>query len=401
MLVRRVALVLMVLVLVLAAYLYGRSQSLAGIPPEDKKSVDLYAQALKTVREDYVDQESIDSNKQTYAAIGGMLDSLGDKGHTRFLTPDEVEKNREGLSEKYVGVGIRLKEKDSEAVVSSPIDGSPAKAAGIKSGDVLVAVDGESVEGEKVEDISKKVRGPEGSEVELTVRRDGEEKKFSIERAELKVPAASYQIVPGTDVAQVRLTAFSENSAETLKNTIAEAQAAGAKRFVLDLRDNAGGLVEQAEKVAAQLLPEGSGIYIRKDANGQEEQKVPKGDEPLDAPMVVLVNKGTASAAEILAGALEDDNRAKLVGETTFGTGTVLDQYPLSDGSAVLLAVAEWLTPRGNFIRGAGITPDVEVKLDKDQQPITPDEAKDLSKKEIFDQDVQLERAYEALEGQT
>lgn len=392
-------LLLLVLVLILAAYLYGRSQSPAGISEEDKESVALYAEALDVVKKDYVDQEAIDPKIQTYGAIKGMLDSLSDKGHTRFLTPEEVEKNHEVISSKYVGIGVRLENKDGKAVVSSPLDGSPAKEAGIKSGDVLVTVDGENVQDEDLKKIGEKIRGPEGSQVDLTVLRGQEEREFSVERAELEVPAASWNLFPDTDVAHVRLALFSENSATKLDEAITEARKAGAKRFILDLRDNAGGLVDQAEEIAAKFLPARSTIYIRKDASGEEKEgTVPDGNEPLNAPLVVLVNKGSASSAEILAGALKDNNRAKVVGETTFGTGTVLAERTLSDGSVILLGVAEWLTPSGDFIRGAGISPDTEVKLEEGQEPSTPDEARGLSEKEIFARDAQLERAFDVLQ---
>jgi carboxyl-terminal processing protease len=328
-----------------------------------------------------------------------MLESLDDEGHTRFLTPEEIEKNREGLSSTYVGIGVQLEDKDDEVVVSSPIDGSPAKEAGVEPGDVLVAVDGESVQEEDVKGISERVRGPEGSEVELTVLRDGEEREFTVERAEVEVPAATWNLVPGTDEAHLRLTSFSENSAEKLRDAISEAREAGAERFVLDLRNNGGGLVGQAEEIAAQFLPAGSGIYIRRDADGEEEERfVPDDNEPLNDPLVVLVNKGSASSAEILAGALRDNGRAKVVGETTFGTGTVLEEQVLSDGSAILLGIAEWLTPNGDFIRSSGIEPDVEAVLEEEQEPRTPGETENLSKEEIFAEDDQLERAFEVLQ---
>ena len=398
MLARRMALLLVVLVLVLAAYLYGRSQSLAGISAEDKESVDLYAKALDIVKENYVGREDIDPKKQTYSAIKGMLGSL-DGGHSRFLTPEETEKNREVLSSKYVGIGIRLEDKDDKVVVSSTIDGSPAEEAGIKARDELVAVDGESVRGKSVKEIAEKIRGPEGSWVELTVLRDEEEREFSVKRAELETPAATWNLIPSTDVAHLRLASFSENSAAKLDRAISEAQKAGAKRFVLDLRDNSGGLVEQAEEVAARFLPARSEIYTRKDAEGEKvEATVPDGNKPLDAPLVVLVNEESASSAEIVAGALKDNGRAKIVGEKTFGTGTVLKEYRLEDGSAILLGIAEWLTPNGDSIRGSGISPDVEAKLEEDQKPSSPDAAKDLSKEEIFAQDAQLEHAFEVLQ---
>jgi carboxyl-terminal processing protease len=396
--VRVMALVLVMLVLMLAAYLYGLSRSPAGITEEDRESVALFVEALRAVQDDYVDQEAVDPEEQTYGAIKGMIDSLGDEGHTRFLSPEEVERSREAVSSTYVGIGVRLEEKDDEIVVKASMDGSPAEETGIQSGDVLVAVDGESIKGEEFEEIGQKIRGPEETYVDLTVLRDEEEREFTVERAELEMPVSSWGLIPGTDMAHLRLSTFSENSAEKLEGEIVEAQSAGAERFVLDLRDNPGGLVEQAEEVAALFLPAGSGVYIRKDADGSEEEtSVPEDNEPLDAPLVVLVNEGSSSSAEIVAGALRDNGRAQVVGETSFGTGTVLSEYPLSDGSAILLGVAEWLTPNGDSIRGAGIEPDVEVELEEDQEPNTPNETEGLTREEIFEEDAQLERAFEIL----
>jgi C-terminal processing protease CtpA/Prc len=313
-----IALFLAEIVIVLAAYTYGRYQSPFDIPVEeeedvapyvrDTEGVALYAEALKAIEENYVYQEALDSEKQAYGAIEGMIHSLDDERHTRFLTPEEVEQTQDAVSDKHAG--------------------------------------------------------------------------------------ASWNLFPGTELAHLRLALFSENAAEDLEEAIAEAQEAGAERFVLDLRDNKGGLVKQAEKVAAQFLATRSEIYTRKDADGRKEKSVPEGNEPLDAPLVVLVNRESASSAEIVAGALRDNDRARIVGDTTFGTGTVLDEYILSDGSAVLLAVAEWLTPRGDFIQGSGIEPDIEVELEEDQEPRTPDETKDLTREEIFAEDAQLERAF-------
>jgi carboxyl-terminal processing protease len=397
--VRVMALVLVMLVLMLAAYLYGLSRSPAGITEEDRESVALFVEALRAVQDDYVDQEEVDPEEQTYGAIKGMIDSLGDEGHTRFLSPEEVERSREAVSSTYVGIGVRLEEKDDEIVVKASMDGSPAEETGIQSGDVLVAVDGESIKGEEFEEIGQKIRGPEETYVDLTVLRDEEEREFTVERAELEMPVSSWGLIPGTDMAHLRLSSFSENSAEKLEGEIVEAQSAGTERFVLDLRDNPGGLVEQAEEVGALFLPAGSGVYIRKDADGSEEEtSVSEDNEPLDVPLVVLVNEGSSSSAEIVAGALRDNGRAQVIGETTFGTGTVLSEYPLSDGSAILLGVAEWLTPNRDSIRGSGIEPDVEIELEEDQEPLTPNETEDFTREEIFEEDAQLERAFEILQ---
>ena len=393
------ALVVLFVATALGSYLYGRSQSPATLGEEDRENLALYAQALDIVRDDYVDQEAVDPEKQTYAAIEGMLDSLGDEGHTRFLTPEEREQNHEGLSGTYVGIGVQLEDKEDEVLVAAPIEGSPAEEAGIESGDVVVAVDGESVRGEDISEVVQKVKGPEGSQVRLTVLRDGEERVFDLERAVIEVPVVSWARIPDTDVALVRLASFTNDSAKEVRDAFQEARAAGARRFILDLRDNPGGRLDQAVEIAGDFLKTGSVVYIRQEASGEREKiEVEDGSERIEAPLAVLVNEGSASSSEILAGALRDNDRAKVIGETTFGTGTVLSEYTLKDGSAILLGVAEWLTPDGDFIRETGIAPDVKVTLDEDAEPLAPSEVRDLSMEEIRKRDPQLGRALDELQ---
>jgi carboxyl-terminal processing protease len=394
-------LVVVLLATAFGAYAYGRAQSPAALEEEDRENLALYAEALDTVRDDYVDQEAIDPKKQTYGAIEGMLDTLGDDGHTRFLTPEEREQNREGLSGTYVGIGVQLEDEDSEVVVTAPIENSPADRAGIESGDVVVAVNGESVRGEDLSEVVEKVKGPEGTEVELTILRGGEERVFNLERAEIETPVASWILIPDSDVAHVRLASFSNDSAERLRAAFEEARAAGARRFILDLRNNPGGDLGQTVEIAGHFLKPGSVVYIREYASGEREEiEIEDGAEPTDAPMAVLANGGTASSSEILAGALRDNDRAPVIGKATFGTGTVLSEFVLRDGSAILLGVAEWLTPDGDFIRETGIAPDVEVSLEKGTEPLTPSEARDLSKEEILERDAQLRGAFEDLQDQ-
>src|ERR687893_686989 len=392
---RMLAFVALLLATAYGAYAYGRSQSPAALGEKDRQSLALYAEALDTVRDDYVDREAIDPEKQTYGAIEGMLDTLGDEGHTRFLTPEEREQNREGLSGTYVGVGVTLENEDEEVVVTSPVEGSPADEAGVEPGDVVVAVDGENVREEDLSEVVEKIRGPEGTRVELTVLRDGEEREFDLERTEIETPAASWVLIPGSDVAHVRLSSFSDDSAEKLRQAFEEARAAGARRFILDLRNNPGGRLEQAVEIAGDFLQPGSVVYVREDASGEREEIEVEGfADPADAPMAVLVNEGSASSSEILAGALRDNDRAAVIGETTFGTGTVLSEFVLRDGSAILLGVAEWLTPDGDSIRETGIVPDVEVTLEEGTEPLTPGETRSLSREEILERDAQLKRAF-------
>jgi carboxyl-terminal processing protease len=394
-------LVVVLLATALGAYMVGRSQSPATLDEKDRKSLALYAEALDTVRKNYVDQKDIDPKKETYGAIEGMLETLGDGGHTRFLTPAERKQNDQSLSGTYVGIGVQLETKNGEVVVAAPIDGSPAEKAGISSDDVLVAVDGKSVRGDEVSEVVEKVQGPEATRVELTVRHDGQKRTYNLQRAEIDSPVASWALIPGTRVAIVLLSSFSDDSAQELENAFEEAKAAGARRFILDLRNNPGGRLDQAVEMAGYFLEPESIVYIRKDASGEREEIRVEGEpESTEAPLAVVVDGGSASSAEILAGALRDNDRAPVVGETTFGTGTVLSEFVLRDGSSILLGVAEWLTPNGDFIRNTGITPDVKVSLSKGTEPLTPDDASDLSREEILEKDAQLRTAYERLQRQ-
>jgi carboxyl-terminal processing protease len=394
-------LVVVLLATALGAYMVGRWQSPATLGEKDRKSLALYAEALDTVRKNYVDQKDIDPKKETYGAIEGMLETLGDGGHTRFLTPAERKQNDQSLSGTYVGIGVQLETKNGEVVVAAPIDGSPAEKAGISSDDVLVAVDGKSVRGDEVSEVVEKVQGPEATRVELTVRHDGQKRTYNLQRAEIDSPVASWALIPGTRVAIVLLSSFSDDSAQELENAFEEAKAAGARRFILDLRNNPGGRLDQAVEMAGYFLEPESIVYIRKDASGEREEITVEGDpESTEAPLAVVVDGGSASSAEILAGALRDNDRAPVIGETTFGTGTVLSEFVLRDGSSILLGVAEWLTPNGDFIRNTGITPDVKVSLSKGTEPLTPDDASDLSREEILEKDAQLRTAYERLQRQ-
>ena len=393
--------VLVLVATALGAYMVGRSQSPASLEGVDRKSLALYAEALDTVRDDYVDQGAIDPKKQTYGAIEGMLKTLGDDGHTRFLTPEEREQNEEGLSGRYVGIGVQLEMEKGEIVVASPIEGSPAEKAGIGSDDVLVAVNGKSIRGDGLSEVVAKVKGPEGTMVELTVEREGKKRTYDLERAEITSPAVSWAMIPDTHVAIVLLSSFSDNSAEEIRKAFEEASAAGARSFILDLRNNPGGRLDQAEEMAGYFLEPGSVVYIRKEASGEREEIRVKGDpESTDTPLAVLVNEGSASSAEILAGALRDNDRAPVIGETTFGTGTVLSEFVLRDGSSILLGVAEWLTPNGDFIRDTGITPDVKVPLEEGTEALSPDDVRDLPRDDVLQKDAQLREAYEELEGQ-
>jgi len=246
------------------------------------------------------------------------------------------------------------------------------------------------------------VRGPAGTTVKLSVLHPGEATpvEVAIVRDVIDVPPVVWAMVPGTDVAMIRIVQFSQGTVDGLQKAIAEAKAAGATGLVLDLRNDPGGLVDEAVGVVSTFIPEGV-VYIREDADGKQ---TPVGirDEPrTDLPMAVLVDFGSASAAEIVTGALQDQGRAKTIGTRTYGTGTVLNEFSLSDGSAVRLGVEQWLTPKGRHIFPSGIDPDIEVTLDPEKLPLEPSDLTSMTAAQLRDSgDTQLLRALQEL-GQT
>ena len=343
--------------------------------PGTIEGFDLFWQALGIIRDRFVGRAELDDTTLLYGAIRGMVEALGDTGHSVFLTPEQVESEQNSLGGEVVGIGVLLGERDGHIVIVSVIPGGPADDAGILAGDRLVLVDGESVEGLAPEEVAGNVRGDAGSTVEIVLERPatGARLELSIVRERLHVPAADWALVPGTDIGLLRLVQFSASSSDDLRATRDSAAAAGAKRFILDLRGNPGGFVDQAVNVSSLFLSERT-VYIRELASGD---RIPvstnnNGYPATNAPLVVLIDANSASSAEITAGAIQSNDRAQLVGETTFGTGTVLLPFDLPDGSQVRLAVERWLTPDSQLIFGLGITPDVEVALGPNDVPVEP-----------------------------
>ena len=375
---------------------------MAGSPPSDVEpdNFSFFWQAWDTVHKNFVDQDALDDQMLTYGAIRGMVQSLGDEGHTSFLTPEERERQTTELSGTFSGIGAQLGVRDQLPVIVAPFDGSPADQAGVKAGDIILEVDGEDVTSLALNDIVAKIRGPEGTEVTLSLLRPDENRsvEVTITRGEIKVPAASWAMIPGTTIALIRLSQFTANAEANIVASLEEAEAAGATAMVLDVRNNPGGLLEQAVNVTSQFLSDGD-VLLEEDANGNRKAYAVKaGGKGTELPMVVLINGGSASSSEILAGAMQDHERAQLVGQTTFGTGTVLQPFILEDGSALLLGTRQWLTPEGRLIRKQGISPDYEVELPIEADLLTPEEIEQLDETEVAaSEDTQLLKALELL----
>ena len=361
----------------------------------------LIKEAWDTLHQQYVAKDELNDKDLIYGAIDGMTQAVGDTGHTDFMTPEERKDRDDALSGSYVGIGVRIDESDDGMPrVVSVFKGSPAEAAGLKAEDVIVAVDGQKTAGKAIDEVAGWVRGEAGTKVELTIRggTDGKERTVSIVRADVPIEPVSWTMVPGSKTALIRLEQFSTGAADDVVKALDDARAAGADRIVLDLRGNPGGYVNEAVGVASQFLKSGIVYIERNAANERTEHPVTEGGVATDLPLAVVVDGDTASSSEIVSGAVQDAGRAKIVGETTFGTGTVLGEFVLSDGSALRIGTVEWLTPKGRRIWHEGIAPDVPVAMPAGVTLVTPDDIRKLTPAEVnATKDAQLKKALEVV----
>lgn len=319
----------------------------------------------RTLRRDVL-AKSYNSSKDAYEAIRGMLASLDDP-YTRFLDPREFKEMQIDTSGELSGVGIQLSlDKDSkQLVVISPIEGSPASRAGVMPKDVITAIDGKSTKGMSTEDAVKLIRGQAGTPVVLQLLRNGQSVEVKIVRARIEIHAVNHQLnttADGMKVGYIRLKQFNASAAADMRKAVQDLEAKGVEGYVLDLRSNPGGLLVASVEIARQWLNEGM-IVSTKTRDGITDVKRATGRALTSRPLVILVNEGSASASEILSGALQDNNRAVLVGQKTFGKGLVQLVRPLSDGSGMTVTIAKYLTPSGRDIHKHGIDPDVKVKM--------------------------------------
>ena len=357
----------------------------------------LIREAWDTLHTKYVGAAQLDDKALIYGAIDGMTQAVGDTGHTTFLTPAERAARSSGLSGSYVGIGVRIDTAaDGLPLIVGVFPNSPAAGAGLAVGDEIVAVDGNQATGHTVTDVVGWVRGEAGSTVKVTVRAGaaGKERTVSMVRADVAVDPVSWTLVPGSRTALIRLEQFSTGAADDLIKAIGLARGGGADRIVLDIRGNPGGYVNEADAVASQFLKTGL-VFIERAADGHETtHPVKPGGVATDLPLVVMVDGGTASSSEIVSGAIQDAGRAQLVGIKTFGTGTVLGEFGLSDGSALRVGTVEWLTPKGRKIWHQGITPDVIVERPTTVIPLVPDDVRKLTAAQVGTiADPQLARA--------
>jgi carboxyl-terminal processing protease len=349
---------------------------------------------LDLLDERYVDPDRIDRETLYLSAVNGMLETLSDSG-TFYVDPETFEL-RIGASGTFDGIGATVSEEEGRIVIVAPIEDTPAERAGIRAGDIVLEVDGESTEGWSQEQAVLRIRGPRGTTVTLLIRHDDDtEETFEIERDEIKVesvttvpPGGTLEDGSGTaisDVAYIHIREFTGQTEQEVREALSEAIEAGATGIILDLRNNPGGLLSVTANVADEFLDSGVILSERERDGSEKAFQARRGGEATDIPVVIILNRFSASGSEVLAAALHDNDRATIVGEKSFGKGTVNEQHELNDGGAVYVSIAKWLTPDGTQIDGVGIRPDIEILLS--------DEDIDLRR------DVQLFKAIDVLRG--
>jgi carboxyl-terminal processing protease len=322
-------------------------------------------EAWNLVHENYVDQP-VDDLALMRGAISGMMEALGDQ-HSSYMDPQDFKDANGSLEGEYEGIGAYVDSTTEYLTITSPMPGSPAERAGLKPGDQVIAIDGVDMTGTPAEAARLKVLGPAGTVVHLTILREGENDvlEFDVTREKINIAASTGEMLDG-DIAYIQVTTFGEKTTPELLDALNELMAQNPKGIILDLRNNGGGYLQTAVEVTSQFVGDGVVLYEQYGNGNRTTYDVEPGGLATDAsiPMVVLINEGSASASEIVAGALQDLGRAKLVGATSYGKGSVQNWIPLSgDNGAVRITIAKWLTPNERTIHEIGLTPEVIVEM--------------------------------------
>ena len=412
-----VAAVALLLNLILGAAIYLNSARAAEQKDSMDANLDLFANVLQKVRAEYVDGTNLTYRNLTHAAIKGMVNSLDP--HSEFLDAQGYQQLQNDTQGQFGGLGLVVEIIDGYVTVVAPMEDTPGFRAGILTGDRIVKVNGRSVEREPIDEVVEQLRGEPGTPVTMTIQRPatGEEKSFTLTRAIIQMDmvkdiSGKKEFPLGADgIGYIRITEFGDKTGNELEAALDKLKAQGMKALILDLRWNPGGLLDEAVDVCQKFLPRGQLVVStegRDPAQNSVRRAEGRGDELKDVPMVVLVNLGSASASEIVTGCLQDLHRAVILGEKTFGKGSVQSIFPLEDGSALKLTVAKYYTPSHRVIHEHGIEPDIVVPMTGEQEAALlltrlPGglEAQNATNRVRIAQiqDVQLERADDLLKG--
>lgn len=315
------------------------------------------------IEKDYYQEVSED--KLVDGAMKGLFEGLGDP-YSQYYTKEEFQTLKEQTSGSFVGIGVYIgvDPENEKITIISPIEGSPAAKSGIKSGDIILAVDGEQVSSDKLDDVIKKIKGKENTTVDLTVQRNGKQLDFTVKRQTIVTKSVESKVIDD-NIGYLRITSFDENTYKEFKEHISKLQEENIKGLVIDLRDNPGGLLDVCVDIADDLIGKGTIVYTKDNSGNKEYYK--SDEKEIDLPMAVLINGGSASASEILTAALVDNNKAIAIGETSFGKGLVQSVKQLKDGTGYKLTTAQYYTPNGDYINKKGIEPKIKEKDEEKQ----------------------------------
>jgi len=372
---KKISIYLGILVLLIGAYLLGNLKgrqalefkkhyipALKYTAMQGPQDIDfsLFWDVWNKIEEKYVDSKQIDRWKMFYGAIQGMVAAVGDP-YTVFLDPEQSEKFVEEIEGEFDGVGVELSVKNGKLTVVSPLEESPAKKAGIRANDLIEKIDGQPTDGITLEEAVNKIRGKQGTAVVLTINRNGQSLEFRLIRDRIKVKSVKWEMKG--PIAYLQVSQFIDRTSSEAQKAADAILAQKPKGIILDLRNNPGGYLDGAVDLASLFIKEGVVVY-EQDKDGKKQPLNVVGRAKLaDLPLVVLINGGSASSAEIVAGAIADHHRGVTIGEKTFGKGTVQSFEKLKNGATLKVTVAKWLTPNGHVIENQGLKPEIEVKL--------------------------------------
>jgi len=347
---------------------FGKSQVICEVCAPEHVNLSLFWEAWKQLEEKYVGKEDLDIQGMIYGAVSGMVKSLGDP-YTVFLEPQDTKRFIEDVKGSFEGVGMEIDIRAGQLQVVAPLEGTPAKEAGLRAGDKILAVDEKSTADMTIYEAVNLIRGPRGTEVVLTIAREGweETKDITIVRGIIEIPSLTLEIREDK-IAHLRLFNFTEKAAYDFREAAINILESDTERIILDLRNNPGGYLEVAQDIAGWFLERDQIVAIEEFGGGERELYKAQGNAKLVSySLVVLINEGSASGSEILAGALRDNRGVKLIGKRSFGKGTVQQLEKLSDGSSLKITIAKWLTPEEDLITDQGLEPDIEIAMAEDE----------------------------------
>lgn len=332
--------------------------------PEEEVDPSILWSVWRLLLTHYIHPEDLKVESMLYGAVSGMVQSIDDP-YSMFMTPSENKEFHDSLNGTLQGIGAELTVRDGFIVIVAPIKGSPASRAGLLPGDMILAVDGEEIKGQTLQQVVQRIRGQKGTEVKLTIQREGKwiPQEISILRDEINIPSVEHELkeTSSGSIGYIAINQFAEHTNKEVELALKNLKEEEPKGIILDVRFNGGGYLDRAVDLASMFLRQGKVVSVAR-REGEPEAHYVYG-RPIDTetPLVILINQGSASASEILAGALQDHKRATVIGETSFGKGTVQEIFEMPGGSSLRVTVAKWLTPNGKDLSKAGVEPDIEV----------------------------------------